>query len=535
MAMAQLRDNVDVGSLSQIAPFSIGVLGPHQAPMPADQWLNSERDVLADLLRYMPTNSGSYVINDLLHRVLLSGGDLPAGGDPNNHLAVLRLAGAYNLGKLHETGEIAARSPRGYHDPQTALFAVNSLLALGQPEPACTIANQLNEARSAPFWLKVRAFCMAKAGNIAGAELIAGLVVEANPENAGFLTRINRLTTPSSQPETVTVQTALELAMVEAAKDIVSPDDLPFVLQAALARRADTRSLGFAFDSFVAGAVSVPDMAEILISHASQMELPLETNSDAQTIQPLSPFEQDLQRLKWAKSQNGMDRLALLFSLGRSANDANLRADALAVLLQPGEHLRDWLALHRLAIEEIRYLPLDQNLAQIAPVFVQASLLANDFELARKWSKIMQPEILEAWAFDLPFRIVNPATKRIKDVALPSTDSEAEQFQLASELMALHALGHPLDPIARQWLSSRANINEAQCPLGKQIALASSAKAGALAETILRIADLMGNSGFDGLPNSCNTGIVSALQELGLAHEARLAAMEWTFGNRFHK
>ncbi len=533
--MAQLRDNVDVGSLSQIAPFSIGVLGSHQAPMPADQWQNSERGVLIDLLRDLPSDSGSTVINDLLHRILLSGGDLPSGGDPDNHLAQLRLAGTYNSGKLHETGEIAARSPRGYHDPQTALFAVNTLLALGQPEPACTIANQLSEARSAPFWLKIRAFCMAKAGNMTGAELIAGLVVEADPENAGFLKRINRLTTSPAQPETVQVQTALELALVEAAGDMVSSDELPFVLQAALAERDGEQSLHFAFESFVTGAISVPNMAELLVAHAAQLEVPVKTNSDTDDIQPQSPFEQDLQRLKWAKSRTGLDQLALLFSLGRSANDANLRADALAVLLQPENNLRQWLALHRLAIEEIRYLPLDQNLVQVAPVFIRASLLAGDFELASNWSKIIEPEMLTAWAFDLPFRMANPTTGSIKNTVLLEKDSEKKQFQLASDLMALHALDHQLDPTTRQWLSSHANAEEAQCPLGKQIALTSSAKTGAIAETILRIADLMGDSGFDGLPNSCNTRIVSALQELGLSHEARLAALEWTISNRFHK
>jgi len=533
----QNRTGVEVGTLSEINPFSIGVLSREQGRLPDDVWQNSSPQVLRDLLEEVPVEGGSPLINDLVARLLISGGKPPNGGPAIAELAQLRLAGAYAYGRLLAVTQITARSPGGIRQPETAALAVNAFLARGQIDQACAISKAQIEARAASYWLQLRAFCLAMDGNIAGAELTAELAGTADPDDGSFVKQINRLTSAPDKPINVTVHSALELAVSEAAHDTISTQDLPLNLAVALGLRQDPDTLQVLIDAYAMGAVSTKPVIQKLLDRAAALQTP---STEAQENTPTdidveipSPLKREQALLEQAQTAIGADRLALLLALGRGADTTQIRAKALALILEEKSDYLHWLARHRLVIDEIRYIPLDPEYADVAPDFARAALISGDRELARQWIQISEPKAIASHALDIGLQIIGGRI-RMDEISMHDrmSGTEKQRLQALDHLMILMALDEPLPAQYRQWVSRQPNKAPNECDSNRLLALDQSAKARATAETILRAADWVRSDGFDTLSAQCSLIIVSSLQRVGLQTEARGAALEWLFSQQ---
>jgi len=533
----QTRVGVVVGELSPIKEFSISALALDQQAMPADQWQNSSPEVLRNLLMDLPVNGGSSTINDLLGRMLLSGSQPPAIDDELAELSKLRLTAIYALGHLSAVTQIAARSPNGHSNPETAAITVNALLAQNQADVACQIAGQLNEARSAAFWLQMRAFCLARSGNIAGAELTAELAISADPGATGFLRSINRIISAPQNVETISPETALSLAMIEAANDTVSTQNLTLALQSGLGGQSELQMLDVLFHAFIAAAVPVGEMSERLLAHAEQLQQ--DVQKDAQTPETaaeeivITVFEQELLSLKNSKSLSRIDRMASLFSLGRNASNPGIRAEALILIIDDKLEWQHWLAVNRLIAKEIQFLPVTEELKQYATDLVRTSLLAGNVALARKWLVFVDEDEIKQRNFATIFQAFG-SKQQVQKSSFEDrmNDTKEQQELLISDLMAISALDNKISPKNRHWLSMRSEVNLGNCQASKLFALRASASDRAIAETIMRAADLLREEGFDTLSNYCNFEIISSLRLIGLEKEAQMAAMEWMFSRR---
>ncbi len=534
-ALAQARAGVEVGQLSQIESFSISALPQNQAGLSATQWLNSDVLVLQELMAGIPVQPGSRSLRNLLVRSLLSGGQAPGSGKDLEELAALRLGAIYSLGQIDAAIKIAERSPGGHKKPETAAIAANALLLTGDVQTVCSIANKLTEAREAVFWLQIRSYCLAQANNVAGAELMAELALAAEPNNTDFLKQINRITTPTDETFTIAPATALELAMARSAGDEIDVQDLPIALQVSVGRQQSPNSINILFEAFIAGVITPQEIAVRLLSHASSLntleQTPIENEAAAEQL--LSDFELEVERLKRAKSHSGIDRIASLLAVGRNSHDPKIRAEALVLLLNADMEFEQWLALHQLIEMESQQLTPNPSLKQYAAVLAQSSLLAGNASRAKQWLSVLESDERSMILIDLPL-IAMDRRFPLRQQALQEKmyGSELQQSLLISDLLALQALHRQLPPRIRQWIADRPETNEPACRNYKLSALAASAKAGAVAETILRAANIMGTAGFDARTDHCNAAIVSALWQAGLRREAQLAAVEWMFARR---
>jgi len=535
-SLAQTRASVDVGQLSEIKPFSITALTDSQRKLPQEQWLNSDVQVLQELMAELPAHISSRAINNLLIRSLLSGGEAPDSDTSLEKLMELRLNSSYSLGQLDAVIQIAARSPKGYQDPEIAATALNALLAIGDTQTACSIAEQLNQARSATFWLQVRAFCLAAASNIAGAELTAELAMSSDPEDTNFLTRISRITTPPKEKERVSPSSALELAMIRSAKDEVDLEGLALPLQVGTGRENTASAIDTIFDAFISGAISAEEISQRLLAYAKTFKAAkiLETDTPELSSEPKpTAFEQELAALKQAKSLLGLDRIASLLTLANGPYDPKIRAESLTLLLEPKPDFPKWLALNQLIEIKSRSLTPNVSLKQYATVLARASLLAGKARQAKQWLSILESTERSIALIDMPLIATNQGfTLQEQSLQEQINGDAAQQNLLISDLMALQAINVQLSPKLRQWVSNRPETEGQACESYKLSALAASAQAGAIAETILRAANIMRSDGFDRLSNHCNQAIVSALWNVGLTEEAQLAAIEWMFARR---
>jgi hypothetical protein len=437
------------------------------------------------------------------------------------------------MGRLMEVPAIAARTPGGYRDPEISALAVNALLAMGQIDPACQISDNQAEARAAAYWLQVRAFCLAHAGNIAGAELTAELATNADPSDKHFLRRLGRMTTPPKKSETVSVQKALDLALVEAAKDAPELEDLPIALQFGLINRPRPAQLELLLSTFALGTISEAQLVDQMLAQTSDLLAAPEPDADGNL---LSPIEVELMALKHAQAQKGQQKMASLFALGRAANEPAIRAQALAQLPDLAKNWSQWLALHRLVSEELRYLPVQEDFAKFAPIFARASLLVGNTEQARQWIQILPVSSDEPGDFGPALRAIGGRTILDEEQMMARMGGPGkDKKQVLIDLLALTALREPLPAKYRQWVSKQSTLEQNSCDHGQGTALRQSARAGAIAETIFRAADLARNEGSNHLPIQCSALIVEALHSVGLEHEARLLAAEWMLSDQFSR
>ncbi len=527
IAMAQARIEVEIGQLSQIDPFSVGFFDAATNTLPQNQWHGSHIDALTQLISETPIEGGPALFHQLVAQVLVRGGDAPQPNAPNSKLAITRLHALYGTGQLKALQHIIARTPGANQDPETAAILVNVFLLLGQTEQACSLGNKQGQARAAAFWLQLRAFCMAKAGNIAGAQLTADL---ADPSDARFINRIDRLTLPGAKPEKLNIQSALEFAMATMSGDQISPKDLSLPLQIAVAKTKNPAALSLAFSLYAKGYLPRGDLVRAMRRRANAIGKPTNEQTAAQTTEQLETIQ-----FEQAKKAAGLDQLALLFVLGQKANSAHMRAAALAQIANASAPFEVWAARHALILQETRTLPLDPALAEFAPTFARAALLNADQELAQKWLQLSAPKAISANELGTGFYSIGGKIQLDYDVLLPPASAPAAVLRRAADhVRILMAVGAPLPANARHWLAQQPNEPSAPCPVNQQLALQQSAQAKAIGETILRAASLLRTHNFQSMPDQCGASIVRALSTVGRQDDAQKVAIRWLFSRLAH-
>jgi hypothetical protein len=222
-----------------------------------------------------------------------------------------------------------------------------------------------------------------------------------------------------------------------------------------------------------------------------------------------------------------------MFALGRNATSPGIRAEALLLIIDDKLEWKKWLAVNRLIAKEIRFLPLTEELTQYAADLVRTSLLSGNIALARKWLVFVTEDEIKQRNFSAVFQALGGKQQFSNNNFKARVNNTSRQQELlASDLMAISALGNKISPESRHWLSLRSEINLGNCQSSKLFALRSSANSGAIAETIMRTADLLREDGFDTLSDYCSAEIISSLKLAGLEKEAQMAAMEWMFSRR---
>jgi hypothetical protein len=532
---------VQVQSLGQVEPFRVGALSGIPFKMPMQQWQGTSAEIAAQLMSDLPEIGASPLLNRLAASVLISPSNPPKGGKGDMSLASLRLASVYRLGQLQAVINLAERSPGGLSDPENAAIATRAFLALGQESNACETAIRLQNGRGAVFWLKVRAFCLAREGRTAAAELTADLVLEADPEDVDFLLALNRML--RKDKTVIKPINALELAMARFSNAPIDLAEAPFSLKSAMIEAEGEVGLDAARMMAAAGLLNADALAQIYLGWpglpASEpaTTVPEETQNTPETLamQPppediQSPADRDAALLALALAKSGAPRAALLYqSVMRASTPAGLAKAAYEGLGQEKE-LGDFLAAARLyapLLQDIstRNLPLDKTMGRL---FVYAALAAERPDLAKAFTNVDTAPLQRFLAL----------TQNNITLADLNFHAESKDTNLAyTDLMALWALGAPLDDQHRRFLFNQTIDNEefSHCRAGAMAAITDGARHKARAASFLRAALMLADTGFDRVEPQCGANVISALKTMGYGGLARQAALEMMLGPRLQR
>ncbi len=533
---------VQVQSLGQVEPFRVGGLSGIPFKMPMQQWQGTGAEIAAQLMSDLPEIGASPLLNRLAASVLISPSDPPKGGKGDMTLASLRLASVYRLGQLQAVINLAERSPGGLSDPENAAIATRAFLALGQESNACETAIRLQNGRGAVFWLKVRAFCLAREGRTAAAELTADLVLEADPEDVDFLLALNRMV--HKDKTLIKPINALELAMARFSNAPIDLSEAPFSLKSAMVGAEGEVGLDAARMMAAAGLLNTNALADTYLgwpglpSPEPATPAPEASQRPPETLamQPppedtQSPAERDGTLLALALDKSGGPRAALLYQSALRASTPAGLAKAAYEGLQQERDLGAFMAAARL------YTPLLQDLSgqnlplsnAMSRLFVYAALAAERPDLANSFATAPSASLRRLLALGQ------------KNIALTGLDfdnagqAQNNNVNLAyTDLMALWALGASLDDHHRRFLFNQTIDNEefAHCRAGAMAAITDGARHKARAASFLRAALMLADTGFDRVDPQCGANVISALGTMGYAGLARQAVLEMMLGPR---
>ena len=133
---------IEVNPLDEIAPDSLGTLGPEGGGFGLDMWRGSERGVVARLMRRLPGEMRSPAMRNLARRLLLSTAAPPpetAGQNARSeaNLLGLRVQQLAALGEVPALNQLLSVVPSGHDDEFISRTRVEGLLLDQDFDEAC--------------------------------------------------------------------------------------------------------------------------------------------------------------------------------------------------------------------------------------------------------------------------------------------------------------------------------------------------------------------------------------------------------------
>lgn len=194
--------------------FAIGGIGPAEGAFPTSLWHNSDPQTLEYLLGYMPTRPVSPSIGKAMRRTLLSSGTKPSGASPS--LGGHKLLSLARAGFVEEARDVASLATAGRSDLTVAEADTTISLLNGDSEAACRRGSSLNGGREALFWVRLRAFCYARAGELDAFDLTMNLLRERGALAGGDEALL--LAVAGAEPKVIpSVTTAIQYAAAKSA------------------------------------------------------------------------------------------------------------------------------------------------------------------------------------------------------------------------------------------------------------------------------------------------------------------------------
>ena len=187
-APASSGPGIVVDTLGEIDANSVGVLDTANGGFGVAMWRGTPRALVEKLLPALPAAPRTVVGRQLLHRLLLSAAETPQGpaGKDVPSLVAMRVERLLAQGDLPAARSLLRIIPQRVEEEALLRARAEVALLLNDNAGACAIVLARLGRSSAIFWRKAQVFCQLLAGDGAGAQIGAGLLLEQGVEDPGF-------------------------------------------------------------------------------------------------------------------------------------------------------------------------------------------------------------------------------------------------------------------------------------------------------------------------------------------------------------
>lgn len=520
-----------VGAAVQVTALSAPDIfspGARNTGLSADLWRGSAADMAREILPQIGKKPLSPAAAALARRVLSTGAQAPDGASSDYDLAAARAGALLALGDAAGVEAMLERTSGVAQTPSLAKISAESALILGHPEKACRVGQALGAERDAPYWLKLRAFCLMVGGEGAAAQLTLDLL-PPSAEDADFAKMMAAMMagTPTTGPASLrsgldmTLSRALKLnftaAMAQAPAAMVvaiSRDEAadPALRMAAAGRAVRMgANVSAVYDRATAQPVPTPNA-----SGESDLTAPPPINVPALLAIPGAATE------------------ARLLAIGRETMDLTQRDQVVVGLLKRSRSLEDFVALSRLSRPLIASLVAAEVPSADPVLLATAAVLAGDPVSARRIRQALPADLVneQVLTLDALLAAATPPSAPGQAAVVaglveaglsPVSDPVRQRRQGAAALTA--ALSEPLPAPIRTRLA-QFSLPKHEAATSRLMALDMAADAGTKGETVLTVLAIAQSAGANGPNIADRLSIVRGLQRAGMADEASAFAIE---------
>lgn len=158
----------------------------------ADLWKDTAPGIAREVLPKLAAKPLSPASAALAYRVLATGANGPAevGSEPD--MGAARAMALIALGDAAGAGAVLDRAPGVAGNSALSMAAAEAALITGADAKACGVGEALGVDRSNPYWLRLRAFCQALAGQTDAAQLTLNLAA-GQTQDADYTRLMNAL------------------------------------------------------------------------------------------------------------------------------------------------------------------------------------------------------------------------------------------------------------------------------------------------------------------------------------------------------
>ncbi len=430
---------VEVGALGTPEGPPVGTLDASNGGLGDHLWSGSDRSHAEELLTKAPIVSGDPVLRDLVRRAVLTKAPAPPGAAKKAFIT-LRIERLLDAGLVHSAGALAAQAAVS-NDDEFARVQAEAILLANRTQDACGPATAARQTGADVFWMQLRAYCAAAAGDTATAELTKQVLKATGHNDAAYDALVESvLTKKPLPPGAIAHPSAVHIFLFQQAglpvpeaigRNMGTPENLLVMRDV----RNPPRARFEAAERIVTTGAATP--AE-LIKVAEAQDLPLGRIAAAAAEAPNLPF---------FMGQVLLRRAAMI----EPRPEAKAQLVSLALSLGEKSHLTSLAAA--LQADIITTLKPSPALHIYARSFAEALVLAGKSEAAASWTAgdpLMK--VLVALASNNPQRVAAAQSDLAAfavSLAKNAPDSDPDRATKALALGLFDVTGTPLPPEAK--------------------------------------------------------------------------------------
>lgn len=146
--------------------------------LPFDLWKGASLDLARVAIPMAAVRPLSPAASAFAARVMSTSANAPDGGGADPDLAAARIGVVLSMGDAFGARTMLEHTPGVRQNAALSQVAAEADLVLGREDEACNLVDNLAAGKDAPYFRRLRAYCLLKGGDKAGAQLAYDLTAE---------------------------------------------------------------------------------------------------------------------------------------------------------------------------------------------------------------------------------------------------------------------------------------------------------------------------------------------------------------------
>jgi hypothetical protein len=267
-AAAQPAPTPETGvQVTQLAAPDAFTTPARDTGLPPSLWTGASVKTVRTVMGLLATKPLTPAGAALARRVLATGAPGPEGAQTDPGLAALRANALLMQGDAKGADVVLAHAPGADRSPELAQAAAEAALLAGDDPAACRTAQALTAGRDEAYWLKLRTYCQAIAGQTAQAQLTFDLA-QAQAKDPIFARLMGAKLSGVGNPGAPAARNGLDVALSRSlGLDLAAAKPSPAVAAAL----ADAEPAPFKFDLPAAPPDTALQAAAMALSQGDQV------------------------------------------------------------------------------------------------------------------------------------------------------------------------------------------------------------------------------------------------------------------------